>query len=79
MAPRSSTAQRYIVDEVASPAATQRLFGVENARATELGRWAEDALRAVEKTSPSSKGARKTAKRSSAKRGAKKQKRATKR
>lgn len=76
MAPRSSTAQRYIVEEVASPAATQRLFGVESARATELGRWAEDALRAVEKPK---KGARKAAKRSSGQRGAKKQKRSTKR
>jgi hypothetical protein len=76
MGPRSSTAERYIVEEVASPAATERLFGVEKARATELGRWAEDALRAVEKTS-GPKGARKPAKRPTAKRGGKKQKRTT--
>jgi hypothetical protein len=50
MAPRTSTAtaDRYVVEEVASPAATKRLFGIDDERAAKLTKWAEDALRAVE-------------------------------
>jgi len=52
MGGRTSTAARYIVDEVASPAATKRLFGIDDKRAATLTKWAEEALQAVEGPPP---------------------------
>jgi len=36
---------RYLVDGAASPAATQRLFGIDDERAATLARWVDEALR----------------------------------
>ncbi len=39
--------ERHVVDEVASPAATKRLFGVDDKRAGTLTKWAEEARRVL--------------------------------
>jgi hypothetical protein len=63
MAPRTSTAARYIVDEVASPEATKRLFGIDDQRAATLSQWVAEALEAQAEPQsatqpPSSKGSK---------------------
>jgi hypothetical protein len=63
MAPRTSAAERYIIEEPASPEETQRLLGVSKKRAITLAARATEALRAVEATT--GKVVRKAAKRES--------------
>ena len=77
MAPRTATAERYIIDEPASLEETQQLFGMSDKRAATLAKWAAEALRAVEhapaatrasKASPKRTSKRATKKKTSAKR-----------
>jgi hypothetical protein len=74
MAPRSSAAERYVIEEPASPEETQRLFGMSDKRAATLAKWAAEALRAVEPTGhkvvrkAAKRGSKRVVKKSSAKR-----------
>jgi hypothetical protein len=74
MASRTSAAARYIIEELASPEETRRLFNVSVKRAATLATWAADALRTVEPTSRKGaakrvkSGSKRVAKKSSAKR-----------
>ena len=74
MAPKTSSAERYIIEEPATPEDAQRLFGISDKRAATLAKWADEALRAVESSPRKSpvKAAKRGPKRAASKRTAKK-------
>lgn len=74
MVPRTtSTAERFIAEEVASPEETAELLGMSPKRAATLARWAAEALRDVDSTPrpapvPAAKTIRRSAKKKPGKR-----------
>ena len=76
MAPKTSSAERYIIEDPATPEEAQRLFGISDKRVATLAKWADEALRAVESSprKPPVKAAKRGSKRAVSKRTAKKRK-----